>query len=67
MNYYAGIDVSLEWSSACVVDGAGKIVGESKVLSEPDALIDFFRKLGFPNAWACPSKVSTDSILIGLR
>jgi len=48
MNYYAGIDVSLEWSSACVVDGAGKIVGESKVLSEPDALIDFFRKLGLP-------------------
>jgi hypothetical protein len=35
MNYYAGIDVSLECSSVCVVDGAGKIVRESKVASEP--------------------------------
>jgi len=46
MNYYAGIDVSLEWSSVCVVDGAGKIVGEAKVASEPEALIDWFGKLG---------------------
>lgn len=26
MTYYAGIDVSLEYSSVCVVDGAGKII-----------------------------------------
>jgi len=31
MDYYAGIDVSLEWSSVCVVDGGGKIVREGKV------------------------------------
>jgi len=31
MEYYAGIDVSLEASSVCVVDGSGKIVGEAKV------------------------------------
>ena len=31
MEYYAGIDVSLEDSSVCVVDGAGKIVKEAKV------------------------------------
>lgn len=39
MNYYAGIDVSLEASSVCVIDGAGKIVREGKVASEPGALI----------------------------
>ena len=28
MNYYAGLDVSLEETSICVVDGAGLIVKE---------------------------------------
>ena len=31
MEHYAGIDVSLECSSVCVVDGNGKIFRESKV------------------------------------
>lgn len=47
MDYYAGIDVSLEASSVCVVDGAGKIAREAKVASEPEALILLFRSLGF--------------------
>jgi transposase len=38
MDYYAGIDVSLEQSSVCVVDATGKIVCEAKVASEPEAL-----------------------------
>ena len=46
MSYYAGIDVSLESSAVCVVDGAGKILREAKVASEPRALIDWFRSLG---------------------
>ena len=33
MDYYAGIDVSLEASSLCVVDASGKIVKEAKVIS----------------------------------
>jgi transposase len=42
MDYYAGIDVSLECSSVCVVDGSGKIVCEGKVASEPEALVGYF-------------------------
>jgi transposase len=46
MDHYAGIDVSLECSSVCVVDAIGKIVREDKVASEPEALIGWFRSLG---------------------
>src|SRR5258707_14516078 len=48
VEHYAGIDVSLELSSVCVVDGRGKIVKEAKVASEPEALVYSLRKLGFP-------------------
>jgi transposase len=47
MEQYAGIDVSLECSSVCVVDANGKIVREMKVASEPEALIGCFGSLGF--------------------
>jgi transposase len=47
MDHYAGIDVSLEQSSVCVVDTTGKIVREGKVASEPGTLIAWFRSLGF--------------------
>jgi transposase len=47
MEYYAGIDVSLEASSICVVDASGKIVRETKVSSEPEALIAWFKSLPF--------------------
>src|SRR5436853_7236073 len=50
MDHYAGIDVSLERSSVCVVDATGKIVREAKIASEPDALVRFFRELGLPLA-----------------
>ena len=39
MDHYAGIGVSLELSSVCVVDAAGRIVREAKVASEPEALV----------------------------
>jgi hypothetical protein len=48
MDYYAGIDVSLEQSSVCVVDSSGKIVREAKVASEPEALVQHFADLGLP-------------------
>ena len=46
MEHYAGIDVSLEYSAVCVVDGSGKIVREGKPASEPEALIGWFGSLG---------------------
>ena len=48
MEHYAGIDVSLELSSVCVVDATGRIVREAKVASEPEALVGFFGQLGLP-------------------
>ena len=47
MDHYAGIDVSLEASSLCVVDASGKIVREKKVSSEPEDLIAWFKALPF--------------------
>jgi transposase len=46
MEHYAGIDVSLESSSVCVVDATGRIVREAKIASEPGALAGWFHRLG---------------------
>jgi transposase len=48
MDYYAGIDVSLELSSVCILDGSGQIVREAKVASEPEALAAFLASLNLP-------------------
>ena len=42
MENYAGLDVSLKEMSLCIVDGAGKIICETKVASEPEALVGSF-------------------------
>ena len=47
MEHYAGIGVSLERSSVCLVDALGKIVKEAKLASEPESLVEFFASLGF--------------------
>ena len=42
MEQYAGIDVSLEYSSICIVDARGKVLKEAQAASEPEALIAWF-------------------------
>jgi transposase InsO family protein len=46
MEHYAAIDVSLEWSSVCIVDTGGRIVREAKVKSEQEAVVAFFQASG---------------------
>ena len=38
MTVYAGLDVSLNETSVCVVDAEGTVVQECRVPSEPDAI-----------------------------
>ena len=45
MDYYAGIDVSLELSSVCILDGSGQIAREAKVASVPEALATFLEDI----------------------
>src|SRR4051794_6790830 len=62
MGYFAGLDVSLEETTVCIVDDAGRIVREARVASEPEALVAFFEACGMamerigleacsPSAW----------------
>jgi transposase len=43
MQHYAGIDVSLESSSLCVVDATGRIIREGNIASEPEALTKWLK------------------------
>src|SRR5215467_4264724 len=47
MDHFAGLDVSVKDTSVCIVDGAGKIVREVKVASEPDALLHVLRTAAY--------------------
>ena len=53
MEHFAGLDVSVKETSVCIVDDTGRIVGEVKVASEPEALLQVltnpayhFRRIG---------------------
>jgi Transposase len=39
MDYFAGLDVSVKETSVCILDDTGKIVRETRVASEPEALL----------------------------
>ena len=45
MNTFIGLDVSLASTAACIIDERGKILKETKVDSEPEALIAFLQGL----------------------
>ena len=45
MTHYAGLDVSLEETTICVVDGTGRIVKEARAASEPAALVAALSKI----------------------
>lgn len=46
MAHHVGLDVSLQETAICVVDGAGGIVREGKAETEPDAIVAWLRSAG---------------------
>lgn len=48
MRYFAGLDVSLEETTICVVDETGCIMKELRAASEPDSLITALQHTGLP-------------------
>ena len=44
MKHYAGLDVSLEETSVCVIDAQGSVVGEAKVSSEPSSIASYLAR-----------------------
>ena len=46
MEYYAGMDVSEEATSVCVIDGGGKVVSEAKVATDPSELARHLMQFG---------------------
>src|SRR5262245_35850791 len=49
MEHFAGLDVSVNETSVCIVDDTGKIVREAKVASEPEALLAALKKPAYPS------------------
>ena len=46
MAHFVGLDVSVKETSVCVVDDAGKVILEQKVLTEPADVIALLTSLG---------------------
>jgi transposase len=46
VEYFAGLDVSLEETAICIIDDVGRIVREARAASEPGALVAFFKSSG---------------------
>src|SRR6478735_1853271 len=48
MELFVGLDVSVRTTSVCVMDAAGKLIRESKVESEPEAIAELLHAIGGP-------------------
>ena len=57
-----GLDVSMEETSVCVLDGGGNIVFEGKTSSQPDALSKFLRAAVLPSAEASCAAIPTECV-----
>jgi transposase len=48
MDYFAGLDVSLETVSICIVNAVGDILLEKKIEAEPAAIMAVLEQFGRP-------------------
>ncbi len=48
MDYFAGLDVSLETINVCIVDATGDVLLEKKIGAEPAAIVQLLRTFGSP-------------------
>jgi len=48
MDYFAGLDASLETVNVCIVNGDGSVVLEQKVGAEPLAIVALLKQFGCP-------------------
>ena len=48
MELFVGLDVSVRTASVCVMDASGKLIRESKVESEPEAIAGLLHAIGGP-------------------
>jgi transposase len=48
MDYFAGLDASLETVNVCIVDGDGCVLLEQKVAAEPQEIVALFAEFGRP-------------------
>ena len=48
MEYFAGLDVSLETVNVCIVNAAGDILLEKKIAAEPAAIVHLLNSFGPP-------------------
>lgn len=48
MPYFVGLDVSLDETALCIVDGTGKILKEGKAETEPEAIVTWLSDIDVP-------------------